>query len=45
MYKKAVFSAHFEGNLSNGLKKGLRLDVAYGAADLGDNNICIGLFS
>ena len=45
MYKKAVFSAYFKGNLSNGLKKGLRLDVAYGAADLGDNNICIGLFS
>ena len=45
MNKEAVFSAHFEGNLSDRLEEGLGLDVADGAADFGYNDVGVGLLA
>ena len=44
MDEKAVFFTDLEGYLSDRLKEGLRLDIAYRAAYLGDNDVGVGLF-
>ena len=43
MNEQAVFGANLQRDLAHGLHKGLRFDIADGAADLGDHHIGIGL--
>ena len=45
MNKETVFLADFKRDLSYRLKKRLALDIADCAADLGDNHICVCLFT
>ena len=43
MDEEAVFSSHLKRDLSGRFKEGLGLDVSYGASDLRDNDIGVGL--
>ena len=43
MNEQAVFGAYLQRDLAHSLHKGLRFDIADGAADLGDHHIGIGL--
>ena len=45
MDKEAVFPADFQRDLADRLNERLGLDVADGAADLGDDNVCAGLLA
>ena len=43
--EQAVFAPHLERHLPHGLQERLALDVADGAADLGDDDVRVGLFA
>ena len=45
MDKEAVFSSYLQRDLPDSLQKGLRFDIADGAADLCDDHIRIGLLA
>ena len=42
---QAVFLADFMADLTDSLEKRLALDVTYGAADFGDNNVSVGFLA
>ena len=42
---EAVFLADFMADLTDSLEKRLALDVTYGAADFGDNNVSVGFLA
>ena len=44
MDKQAVFSSHFQGELTNRLQKRLAFDIACGSADFCDDDICFRFF-
>ena len=45
MDEKAVFLAHLNAYLTDSLKEGLAFDIAHGTADLGDDDIRIGILT
>ncbi len=45
MYKQTVFGAHFKRYLPYRFQKRLTFNIAYRAADFGNNHICVGLLS
>ncbi len=44
MDEEGVFASDFEGDLSDCFEEGLGFDVSCGAADFGDDYVCVGFF-
>ena len=43
MNKHTIFATHFQWNLANRFQKRQAFNVTDGAANLGDDNICVGI--